>query len=493
MSFRKFAIKILGLLALAAACVPAPPAVGQAKAEYSNMRLIGYEDLEGRPAYQLVIQRQGDRWIAYIGTQAGKTPQLNRLNGKAEPNGTLIVDVTDPRHPKYIAHIPGELIEDEGGAEFVRACSGSDLPRADKRKFNLLRNHGQIAQEMWDVTDPANPHRLNIIVNYGDRPHDIHKSWWECDTGVAYFVAGPLDWPAPPKGSHHDAGDHVLIYDLSDPAKPKFIRSFGLPGQEPGSSLPQPLVGLHGVLSTGPKGNRVYFSNGNDGDGIVEIVDREKLLNGDRTPTDENLLYPVAGRIELPPDVGSEMSFPLVHMDLPEFAKQKEGSTKDFLAVIGEGHKPFMECQGNRQMLHIFDVTHVTKPLGVSTWTVPEASGNFCGRGGSFGTQSANESFSPAYYNRVMFIAHFNAGVRAIDIRDPYHPKEVGFYIPAVTSKTRKSCHGEGAEQRCAIVIQTDYVETDDRGFIYAIDRAGTGLHILELTGEAREAAASSK
>ena len=32
-------------------------------------------------------------------------------------------------------------------------------------------------------------------------------------------------------------------------------------------------------------------------------------------------------------------------------------------------------------------------------------------------------------------------------------------------------------------------METDDRGYIYVADRANTGLHILELTGEARRIA----
>ena len=32
-------------------------------------------------------------------------------------------------------------------------------------------------------------------------------------------------------------------------------------------------------------------------------------------------------------------------------------------------------------------------------------------------------------------------------------------------------------------------IEAHDRGYIYVVDRANTGLHILELTGEARAAA----
>jgi hypothetical protein len=88
-----------------------------------------------------------------------------------------------------------------------------------------------------------------------------------------------------------------------------------------------------------------------------------------------------------------------------------------------------------------------------------------------------------------MFFANFNAGVRAVDVRDPFHPKEVASYIPAITDKTDKRCVGSGSEQRCKIAIQTNNVEVDDRGYIYIVDRANTGLSILQLTGSAREIA----
>jgi hypothetical protein len=39
------------------------------------------------------------------------------------------------------------------------------------------------------------------------------------------------------------------------------------------------------------------------------------------------------------------------------------------------------------------------------------------------------------------------------------------------------------------VAIQINNVEVDDRGYIYAVDRANTGMHILELTGSARLAA----
>ena len=491
---KEYRVKRLGLVVLGVASVSlaAMPTSGQQKAEASNMALVGYNDLQGRSTYQPVVQKQGERWIAYIGHQA-EMPRFNVLTGKLEGNGTSIVDVTDPRHPKYIAHIPAEVTGTgekvgSGGAEFVRVCSGNDLPHADKSKFYMMRNFGTYAWEMWDVTNPAKPSRLNVIVS-GLR--EAHKSWWECDTGIVYLVGGPLDWLNPPADSHHDAVNHALIYDLSDPAKPVFIRSFGLPGQQPGSAVPEPIVGLHGLLSTGPRGNRLYFSNGGNANGILEIVDREKLLNGPKEPTDENLRYPVVGRIDFPPDIGVHNAFPLLQMQLPEFAKQKDGKVRDFVALTGE--TVTNECVESRQILRMFDVTQESNPVGVSTWTVPEASGNFCGRGGEFGTHNSNENFTPIYYKRVLFIAYLNAGVRALDIRDPYHPKEIGYYIPAVTDKTTKRCVGEGTEQHCKTVVQTNNVEVDDRGYIYIGDRANTGLHILELTGPARQLADFTK
>jgi hypothetical protein len=482
MHWRHYAVRGSGLLllgwalcGLAGAQTTQPPSAIQKKARASNMDLVGYNDLQNRSAYQPVVQKQGDRWIAYVGHHGGEG--LNPLTGKTEPNGTSIVDVTNPKQPKYLFHIPGEPKNREGeagGASMVRVCSGNDLPHGVRGKFYLLRAYGNSSHEIWDVTDPAKPSRLTVVV---DGLRDTHKNWWECDTGIAYLVSGPVGWRVPRMAQ---------IYDLSDPAKPVFIRNFGLPGQEPGARGPTP-DGLHGAFSTGPKGNRVYFAYGNARDGVIEIVDREKLLNGPKEPTEENLKYPIVSRVDLPSDMGAHNIVPMMQMPLPEFARQKSSKVKDFLMLIGETTPN--ECQESRQMARIFDITTETKAIGVSTWTVPEDSGNFCTAGGRFGTHSTNESLAPVFYNRVIFVAHFNAGVRAVDVRDPYRPKEIGYYIPAVNDKTDKRCVGQGADQHCKVAIQTNNLDVDDRGYVYAVDRANTGMHIVELAGTARQAA----
>ena len=57
-------------------------------------------------------------------------------------------------------------------------------------------------------------------------------------------------------------------------------------------------------------------------------------------------------------------------------------------------------------------------------------------------------------------------------------------------SNTDKRCIKlDNGQEHCKTAIQTNNVEVDDRGYIYIVDRANTGMHILELTGAAREAA----
>src|SRR5947207_13681473 len=114
-------IAILVLLSIAEAA--------QQKPEKNNMDLVGYNDLQARSAYQPTIHKQGERWIAYVGHHGGVQP--NPLTGRNEDNGTSIIDVSDPKRPKYLAHIPGEPARpgggESGGAQMARVCDGSTL------------------------------------------------------------------------------------------------------------------------------------------------------------------------------------------------------------------------------------------------------------------------------------------------------------------------------------------------------------------------------
>jgi hypothetical protein len=445
--------------------------------EASNMKLVGTNDLQARSAYQPTIHHQSDRWIAYIGHHGGTDTipdPVNPLTGKAEPHGNSIVDVTDPARPKYLHHIPGQEGKYEsGGAQMVRVCDGKSLPKGDPNAVYMLRTFGSEAHEIWNVANPESP----VLVTRIDGLKDTHKSWWECDTGIAFLVSGAPDWRV---------RRMTQVYDLSDPAHPVKIRDFGLPGQEPGATGAVPTE-LHGPISLGPQANRIYFGYGTDKGGMLQIVDRDKLLHGPKEPTPDNLRYPEIARMPMSAFNGAHTVFPMMQMPIAEYAKDKDGQTRDIVMIVDEAIQN--ECGEPRQMVWFADVTTEAHPMMISSYTVPEESGHFCARGGRFGSHSSNESMAPVFYKKLAVIAFFNAGVRALDVRDPYHPRGVGYFIPSITENTDKRCVGTGAEQRCKVAIQTNNVETDERGYIYAVDRANTGLHILELTGEARAVA----
>jgi hypothetical protein len=174
-------------------------------------------------------------------------------------------------------------------------------------------------------------------------------------------------------------------------------------------------------------------------------------------------------------------------MPVAEFAKDKGAGTRDIVMIVDE--QILNECQEPRQMVFFVDVTVETRPMVISNFNVSAEPGNHCERGGRFGAHSSNESTDPIYFKKVAFVTWFNGGVRAIDVRDPYNPKQIGYFIPAITEATDKRCIKVDGQDRCKVAIQSNNVETDDRGYVYVVDRANTGMHILELTPEAKKAA----
>jgi hypothetical protein len=448
---------------------------GRDRAERKNLELVGFDDLQARSAYQPLIEFNpiARRWIAYVGHHAGSAP--NPLTGEEEPNGTSILDVTDPRRPRYLVHIPGAPGTGEGGGcQMVRVVRGSDLPKGDPRTVYMLRTRNAgppegSSHQIFNVTNPARPTLLNEVVG---GLNDTHKSWWEPKSGIAFLVSGVPGWRAERM---------TQVFDLSDPTKPVHIRDYGLVGQEPGSTGPIP-TDLHGPISV-PERNRIYFAHGTSANGIFQIVDREKLLTGPPQPTPENLLFPQIARVDLSSQWGAHTTFPVLDMVIPEEAAFPTGGRRDIVVIVNESTDD--ECTEDvQQMVFLADVTHEATPQIISNYHVPEESGDFCSRGGRFGAHSSNENMTPIYYKKIVFVSWFNAGVRAVDIRNPFEPKEAGFYIPEITENTDPRCITVNGQERCKTAIQTNNVEVDNRGYIYIVDRANTGMHVLRPTGK---------
>lgn len=495
------------LAAGALACVAALGATGALavaqSGEQKNMTLVGHDDLQGRPAYQPnFIDYPDGRTIAFIGTHGGSAP--NPLNGGAvEANGTMIVDITDPRNPVEKFHIPGTT----PGTQMVRLCLGSDLPNGVSGHVYMMRNFAG-GYETWDVTDVTHPVGPLATLSH---IRSTHKFWWECNTGIAYMPGSKDDSWGQPLWRQRQS---MVIVDWRNPAAPPiYIRTFGLPGGQPepnGSGpIPPSLHGpisahehpqaamplVHGVTADDVVGNRIYAAYGVGSNGVIQILDRKKLLTpayggtytGDvDNPTNEELLYSQVGILYLSPDQGGHTSMPV--FGLAPKSLQDVPQKRDIVIVTSEAgnctsqHWAFLADVSTENSIDAQTGTAIRQnpwqgPMILSTlWVDPHAGdryprGDYCLRGQRFGTHSVEENFNNPFYGKLTFTAYFNAGVRAWDIRDPQGPMEVGFYVPAAPNNT----------------YMTNNVEVDNRGNVIIVDRLGNGMDILQLHGPAAQ------
>jgi hypothetical protein len=341
----------------------------------------------GTIAYQPLIINQDGRQIAYVGHHNNQKPLLNPLNGKMEVSGTSIVDVTDPANTKYLAHIATGEGRGNGGAQMVRVCSGNTLPRGVKGKWYLLRPLGDSAHEIWDVTVPAKPTKLTTVV---DNLTGTHKSWWECDTGIAYLVANNSKegWTG---------GNHLKIYDLSDPAKPctSATSAWSARSRTPGdpvkvkASTARSRPGPRRIVSTSPTALAMK--------GVISIVDRKKLLTDFKnplTPTKEELLAPQVGHLEMSPDQGAHTTFPIYGVPIPGFQGHQALASAIFSWSCRKPRAPTIADRTSRRrssrkgrpaphLAFLLDISNEPTPWPLSTFRVQETQGDYCGRGGT--------------------------------------------------------------------------------------------------------------
>jgi hypothetical protein len=329
----------------------------QQSQEKVNMNRLGHTDLQGRPSYQPnVIKYPDGRWYLFVGQHSGvpngrvtncpANTLPNPLKGNAcENNGTMIIDVTDPKNPVEKALIPAPP---GGQAQMARMCLGSELPQGTPGKVYLQRNvqgGANSGYQVWDVTNPSAPVMTSELLSI----RSTHKQWWECSTGLTFAPgsknAAPL-WRQ---------AQSMLVLDWKNPnAAPVYIRTFGLPGGQPGSTGAV-ATSLHGPISAyeHPKkgqalaawtnagvapgdnvvGNRIYAAWGVGDNGVMTIIDRKKLLpaayggtwNGANpdAPTEAELVgpnSPTVGYYLMSPDQGGHTSFPIFGMQPPSYA-----------------------------------------------------------------------------------------------------------------------------------------------------------------------------
>jgi hypothetical protein len=314
----------------------------------------------------------------------------------------------------------------------------------------------------------------------------------------------------------------MVIVDWSDLGDPKYLRTHGLPGGQPSGTGPEP-PNLHGAISAHEHpnaggmlarsatamdviGNRVYLAYGVGGDGVMQVLDRQKLLpppygtfdRDPNDPTDAKLDSAQASIVYMSPEQGGHSSFPVFGMEPKSYQNFTEFQKRDIVLPASESTSN--ACNEAPHWSFVVDVTVENSKSGSvgppsldaehnqwqgpmilsSMWVDPRAGekyprGNYCTRGARYGVHSSEENFNNPYYGRLTFLAYFTGGVRVWDIREPQGPVEVGFYVPESNANT------------LADGYMTNNLEVDNRGYILAVDRNRSGFDILELRGKAKK------
>ena len=418
-----------------------------------NVEFIGWNDLQGRSTLQ--VTAKGD-WL-FVGhhhnTMTNQGPLYNPLTGKYEWNGTTILDIHDPCHPKLVAHIDNPEDTNCRSVQVVYNFGGKDY---------LVRNHEPSglpdkSAEIFDITNRSKPAKVSEITvgRNGKKLGFLHKGWWSQESGLYYFAA---------REQGVGNGAYLMIYDLKVPESPVFVSDFMLPHQEePGNTL----TWHHPIVDEENK--RVYGAYLEGGDVIALDISVIK------SPT---LLWHIDTD---PPYRGTHTVCPIFYDEVPNFTPGASSLPRAYALVCNEGTDN--QCSDPiRAKAFVFDITDAEKtgvPFPMAVWQVPDD--DFCTKGARFGPHQFAETVDGhinRFEDKIAYFAYFNAGMRVVDISNPYLPREVGHFTPLYNKGSVPIRAGQ------PLAIQGNDVDIDYRGLLYMSDRVGAGLFVLKYTGE---------
>ena len=145
----------------------------------------------------------------------------------------------------------------------------------------------------------------------------------------------------------------------------------------------------------------MYLGYGSGNNGTLQILDKERFLNGDPdaedqfAPTPENLLYPQISRLDMPSWWGVHTAKPALGVPIPNPGVDGGVEARDFLIVPSEAGGSALYCRGERDVVFMIDITEADKPYPVSSYQVSEQPANYCGHGRRFVPHSGERCLPP--------------------------------------------------------------------------------------------------
>jgi hypothetical protein len=410
-----------------------------------NIEFISYSDQGGHPDGVQVIVHRGYAYVGHIFT-----------------GGFSVLDVRDPEHPRQAAHVPAPpnswtihlqpyddlllvvnevnfFAHDADERSYYSRPAGETSGGGDR--FGRRQVDYAAGLRVYDISTPNRPREIGFMPVEG---FGLHRLWY---AGGRYATASALV---------DGYTDHIfMLIDMSDPRSPREASRWWLPGMwKAGGETPAWGTGRRVALHHAILAGDVAYGSWRDG-GLV-------LLD----VSDPSRPSQIAHRNWCPPfGGGTHTALPLTH---------RVPHPRDLVVVADEAIAD--ECADQVKYTWVIDIREKSNPVTIATCPTP-AEQDYCHLGGHFGPHNLHENRPGSFQSAdLVFATYQNAGVRVFDIRNPFRPEEVAYYVP------RELRSFVDPRPNRARAIHSCDVFVDVNGLMYVTD-FNAGLHILEFKG----------
>jgi hypothetical protein len=456
----------------------------------SNFRLVGHEPLFDR-GMNAALALHDD--VVYVGNRTDGSSRC----GDGDPRGTatgpdscphpnpgvLVVDASDPAHPSVVNEIgPPYAGNVNETTRELRVWPEQDLLmvlsfRCSPVIHACVGDAVTPTYRFFDVSDPANPvfrsewvprqangairvpHEFFLWVD----PHDRHRA---------------LLWMSTPTISVDPNQANMMIADISavpGGGAPTLVAQGNWNPQFPGAEDPANYdnnLALHSMTPTfdGRTTHLAYLS------GFFLVLDtikvaRNQVPAGTVEDLNDDLLTPPENRPTWPnPNPG--------HSAVPFPGRPQYSFVTD--EVYGTFTSPTFGCPWG--WARSIRVARPSQPRVVDEYLLPE---NSCPAPSQDDQErGAYTAHNPTLTQDLAFVTWHSGGLQAIDIRNPNHLRQTGWYSPTpLASVANEDPALSGGTNK---VVMWSFPVVKD-GLIYVVD-VRNGLYILRYTGrDARE------